>query len=174
MSIVGRPQEDEYAPYYADYVAEVGDRDVIAVLRAQLDDTSMLLGKMSGEQAAHRYAPDKWSVKEVIGHIVDTERVFAFRAMSIARGETQPLPGMDQDPYVAAGRFDRRPLASLQSELAHQRRANLELFAGFDADAWRRTGVANDAAVSVRALAFIMAGHEAHHVRVVRERYLTK
>ena len=167
-----RPDSTEYDAYYTDYVAKVeGDR-VIDALEAQLAEIGELLGPVDEAKGNSRYAAGKWSVKEVVGHLIDSERVFAYRALAIARGDRASLPGMDQDEYVAGANFDRRGVAELREELEHVRRSSVALFAGLDADAWGRSGIANGVSVTVRALAFIIAGHYAHHAAVLRERYL--
>ena len=122
--------------------------------------------------ADHRYQPDKWSVKQVIGHVVDSERIFGYRALAIARGERKPLPGFEQDEYVTQGEFQRRSLPSLADEFDHVRRSNLALFESLSAEQWGRVGEANDVSISVRAIAWVLAGHAKHHVAVIRERYL--
>lgn len=168
---IERPAASEYDPYYEAYISKVDD-EVLDQLEAQIGATRAALSGLSDEDGLRRYEPGKWSIKEVLGHLIDGERVFAYRAMCIARGERAPLPGMEQGDYVAGGEFDRRALADLLDELEHLRRSTLALFGGLEDAAWKRTGVANGVAVSVRALAFIIAGHHAHHLRVLRERYL--
>jgi hypothetical protein len=140
-------------------------------LERQLGETLALLRGFAEERAGAGYEPGKWSVKEVVGHMIDGERVFAYRALCFARGDRTPLPGFEQDDYVAGGNFNARTLADLIDELEAVRRATLSLLRGLDADAWRRAGTASDNEVSVRALAHIIAGHELHHVRVLREKY---
>ncbi len=166
-----RPQADEYDPYYSDYIDRVEEADVIEVLRRQQADSEAVLMGLTDEAGSFRYAPDKWSVKEVVGHLSDTERVFAYRALCIARGETQSLPGMDQDIYVAGAGFDSRGMDSLAEEFSAVRSAAIALFESFDQQSWARSGVANGVEISVRALAFIVAGHESHHMAILRDRY---
>ena len=168
-----RPDSTEYDAYYTTYVAKVESDRVLEVLEAQLDETRTLLGGLDDSAGNASYAPGKWSLKQLLGHLIDSERVFAYRALAIARGDRASLPGMDQDDYVAAGGFDRLPLAALLEELEHVRRSTLALLAGLEDDAWGRSGIANGVSVTVRALAFIIAGHQAHHLGVVRERYLS-
>lgn len=172
MSYERRPDEEEYQPYYAGYVARVPDGDIVAILATQIDDTLALLRELSDEQALHAYAPGKWSIKEVIGHIADAERVFAYRALRFGRGDATPLAGFDETSYTPAGRFDERPLASLTAELVTVRRATVALFAGLPTDGWTRGGTANDARITVRALAWIAAGHELHHRDILARRYV--
>jgi uncharacterized damage-inducible protein DinB len=168
-----RPRTDEYAEFYGKYVEKVPDGNIVALLATQVDDTLVLLRELSDTQALSAYAPGKWSIKEVVGHMADTERVFAYRALRIARGDTTPLPGFDEKAYTPAGHFNRRPLASLLAEFMAVRGATVALLAGLPADAWTRTGTASNTAVSVRGIAWIMAGHELHHRAILAERYLT-
>jgi uncharacterized damage-inducible protein DinB len=167
-----RPEKNEYAPYYDKYVSLVPDGEVVETLERQIEDTLALLRGVGEERAAHRYEEDKWSIKQVVGHLVDTERIFAYRALAIARGEQQSLPGMDQNEYMAGANFDARTLADLLDEFSHLRRSNVLMLRGLSEDAWSRRGVASDNEVTVRAVAYIIAGHEAHHVQILRKRYL--
>jgi hypothetical protein len=164
-----RPGETEYAPFFAGYMALVPEEDVLAVLEGQVGELLSL--PVRSEKETYRYAPGKWSVREVVGHMADAERVFGYRAFCISRGEKASLPGFDEDAYVARSSFDTRPLRSLVEELCAARRANLPLLRAAGEEAWRQTGTANGKEVSVRALAFIMAGHVRHHLKVLRERY---
>lgn len=168
----GRPGADEYAEYYGRYVARVPDGPIVETLARQLEETMKLLAGVSEERSLHRYAEGKWSLREVLGHLVDTERVFADRALHFARRQPLPLPGIEQDDFVREGRFDARPFADLLRELETVRNATLTLFAGFDDDAWAARGIASECEFTVRAVAWIIAGHEVHHREVVRERYL--
>ena len=169
---IGRPAPGEYADYYTGYVERVPEGDVLDVLARDLDDALALLGGVDEERASHRYAPGKWTLAEVLGHVVDIERVFATRAMLFARGDAQPLPGVEQDDLIAGGDFAARPLFSLLDELAHLRRANIALFASLGEQTHLRRGVASGCEFTVRALVYVLAGHAAHHVDVIRERYL--
>ncbi len=172
MKNAGRPQPGEFATYYQRYVDLAGEDDIVAALDAQSHETTRLLQGVSEQQASYRYAPDKWSVKQLLGHVIDGERIFAYRALCIARGETTPLPGFEQEPYVVNGAFDERPIADLVDELATVRRANVIMLRALSEEAWRRIGTASDNSISTRALAFIMLGHERHHLRILREKYL--
>ena len=167
-----RPDRSEYAEYYDGYVSLVPDGDVLETLRRQQRQTAALLRGISDEQGDFRYAPGKWSIRELIGHIIDSERVFAYRALRIARNDSTPLPGFDQDDYVRAANLGSIPVAELAGELECVRHSTLYLFRHLDADAWPRRGTANNHEVTVRALAFITAGHEAHHIDILQERYL--
>ena len=169
---IPRPDATEYAPYYGTYVGKVPDGDLLELLERQRRETQNLLAGLSDTQALHRYAPGKWSIKEVVGHLMDSERVFCYRALRFARADEKPLQGFDEKAWVPAGSFDARPLADLAAELEAVRRATIALFGGFDAAALARKGTANNNEVTVRALAWIVAGHERHHVAILRERYL--
>ena len=169
---IPRPDATEYAPYYGTYVGKVPDGDLLELLERQRRETQNLLAGLSDTQALHRYAPGKWSIKEVVGHLMDSERVFCYRALRFARADEKPLQGIDEKAWVPAGSFDARPLADLAAELEAVRRATIALFGGFDAAALARKGTANNNEVTVRALAWIVAGHERHHVAILRERYL--
>lgn len=172
-SLTAKPPAGEYAEFYAKYVAAVPEGDLLVTLETQLQELVALLDGLGEQRAGHRYAPGKWSVKEVVGHIADAERIFAVRALAAARGETQTLPGFDENAYVASAQFDGRTLNSLLGELTAVRRATLALFRSFDEGVLARTVNANGRPVSARALAWIVAGHERHHVQILRERYLT-
>lgn len=168
----GRPGAGEYLPYYERYISLVAGDDVVARLEGQLSDTLALLRGVSEVQAESRYAPGKWSVKEVVGHVLDYEHIFASRALAFARAGKVSMPGFEQDELMGGAPFDGYSLGELASEFEHARRANVSFFRHLGEEAWARRGVASDAEVSVRALAYIMAGHELHHLRVIRERYL--
>ena len=169
---LGRPGSDEYAPFYAGYVAGVPGGELLVLLRDQLAETEALLREFTGARADHRYAPDKWSVKEVVGHMADAERIFAYRALRFARGDRTPLPGFDENDFVRGSNFTARALPEIAGELRSVRMASITLFAGLSEEALLRRGPANGNEVSVRALAWIIAGHERHHARILRERYL--
>lgn len=168
-----KPNSDEYAPYYQQYVALLPDADIVATLGTLLESTRALLAGIDETQAGGRYAPGKWSIKELVGHLIDGERVFAYRALRFARNDQTPLAGFEQDDYVSNGSFDSRTLADLAEEFEHLRRSNIHFFQGLSDAAWERRGSANDSAVSVRALAHIIAGHEVHHVEILKTRYLS-
>lgn len=172
MSTIERPAASEFAPFYAGYVDGVPDGDIVEILERQGRELATLLGGVTGDRGDYRYAPDKWSVKEVIGHVTDAERIFAYRALRIARGDATPLPGFDQDTYVQRAESGRRTLADLASECAAVRAATVALFRSMTGEQSRRAGTASNNPVTARALAYIAAGHERHHVRILRERYL--
>ena len=167
----GPPLETEYAPYYRGYVGHVTEEEILPVLRSQLDALDVLLGPVTPEREAHRYAEGKWSIREIVGHLIDGERVFGYRAFCIARGESQNLPGFEQNDYILTAPYDRIDLEDLLSEFRLVRLSNIAMFRTLDEAAWLRVGTANESQVSVRALAFIMAGHVRHHMGVLRERY---
>ena len=166
-----RPAEDEYAPYYATYIGRVPPGDLLDLFARQLADTAAFLAKIPPARAGHRYAPGKWSVKEVVGHLADTERVMSHRALRFGRGDPTPLPSFDEDRYVPESGADLRPLEELAREFAAVRQSTLALFHGLPVAAWTRRGEASGKMVSVRALACIIAGHEIHHLDVLRTRY---
>lgn len=169
---IRRPDASEYAPHYGTYISNVPDGDVLRVLEEQRREMQRLLADIPDPKALYRYAPGKWSIKEVVGHLCDSERVFGYRALRFARGDETPLPGFDEQAYAPAGQFDARALPALAAELDAVRRATLALFHGFGPAALARRGTANGTEVSVRALAYIIAGHERHHLGILRERYL--
>ena len=166
-----RPVAGEHIPYYGRYIALVPAGNLAGLLAAQHAVTQRLLAPLSDARALHRYAPGKWSIKEVVGHLADAERVFAYRVLRFARADVTPLPGFDENTYVPVADFDRRPLADLAAEYAAVRSATHALIAGLEEAAWVRQGTANGDTVSVRALGCITAGHELHHVAILRERY---
>lgn len=166
-----RPAPTEHAEYYGGYVSQVPDGDVLVTLTRQAEVTRRTLIGIGEQRAGHRYAPGKWSIKEVVGHIIDGERLFAYRALAFARRDPGALPSMDQDQWMAAADFDRRPLVDLIDELWHLRHATLGLFRGFDVGTLARTGVASDNSFTVRSLVWITAGHEIHHVKILAQRY---
>src|SRR5215210_5029108 len=145
-----KPEADEYAPYYGKYVSLIDDDDVVAALEGQLNATVACLRGLSEEQGNHRYEPGKWSVKELVGHIIDAERIFAYRALRIARGDQTPLPGFEQDGYIANADFNAATLADLKTEFELVRRSNLAMFKHLSDEAWLRRGTASDNPISVR------------------------
>lgn len=169
--IVSRPRPGDHAPYYARYVERVPDGNVVDLLEQQGRETIALLRRVDDARSRHRYAPDKWSVRQVVGHLSDTERVFAYRALTFARGDTAALPGMDQDAWVPASNADERAIADLVAEFSAVRAASVALLRGFGPAEFARAGTASNNHVTVGALAYIMAGHELHHVGILREQY---
>jgi len=169
--MIARPNSSEFIPYYSRYIDLVPDGDLLALLETQHRATQEMLAPLTPEQAKNRYASGKWSVTEVIGHLADCERVFAYRALRFARNDTTPLPGFDENLYTPAARYDERPLGDVAAEFATVRAGTLALFHGLRTDALQRSGSADGQSVSVRALAYIIAGHERHHVGILKTRY---
>jgi hypothetical protein len=167
-----RPAADEFAPYYATYVSKVADADILDVLREQGEAFGGLFARVPDDKRLFVYAEGKWTLAEAIQHISDTERVFAYRALRVARGDTLSLPGFDQDHWIPTSEANARSLQSLVEEFTAIRAASVALFAGLPASAWDRRGTASNNPVSVRGQAFILAGHALHHHGIIRERYL--
>jgi hypothetical protein len=172
QAVVAKPQTNEYAAYYEKYVSLVPDGDIVELLEQQLEKTLALLGGLSEEKGNYRYAPDKWSVKELVGHISDTERIFAYRLLRFARNDKNALAGFEQDGYIENANFDSCRLSDLVREFEYIRKSSIALLYHLPEDAWMRSGNASDNEVTVRALAYILAGHELHHLNVLSERYL--
>jgi hypothetical protein len=172
-TMIARPQPDEAASFYHGYIARVEEGDLARQLREQLQEVEDLFGGLTDQAALARYAAGKWSVKEVLGHLSDAERIFSYRLLRIVRGDTTPLAGFDQNPYVLAGQFDRRPLPMLLTEFRAVRLSTSALIEGLADECWARRGEASGKPVSARALAYIIVGHVAHHLAVLRERYFT-
>jgi hypothetical protein len=168
---IARPQPGEYSPYYDRYISLVADNDILRTLEEQRRQMMLALSGRSEADGDFRYAPDKWSAKEVLGHVCDTERIFAYRALRIARADATPMEGFEQDDYVRNGPFAYRPLADLIEDYIAVRRATVSLLRSLDEAAWSRRGIANKNEVSVRGLAYIIAGHELHHRRILEEKY---
>jgi hypothetical protein len=171
-AILERPAATEYVPYFGRYVEQVPAGDVMQILGDQIRETVALLAPLDAERANHRYAPDKWSIKEVVGHISDAERIFVYRALCFARGETANLPAFDENEYMRRAKFSARTLPDLVAELESVRAATLTFFASLDDEEMMRRGISNGREFTVRSLAYIIAGHEAHHARILMERYL--
>jgi hypothetical protein len=170
--MTGRPQPAEAAPYYFTYIDKVEGDDPLAVLDRQLEEAPRFLGEISEEKSRHRYAPEKWSIRQLLNHVTDTERSFAFRAMWFARGFDAPLPSFDQETAAAGAAADTVAWAAHVEEFRRVRLATLSLFRNLPPEAWMRSGIASDNRFTVRALAFITAGHVRHHLGVLREKYL--
>lgn len=169
---MNRPEKNEYAEFYAGYVALVEETDIIRALQNQPNELRDLLAGVSPEKEDYRYAENKWSIREMLGHIIDGERVFSYRALRISRGDETPLAGFEENSYVANSNFSEVKLAELLEEFALLRQSNVFLFKNLTDEMWRRTGTASEAKVSVRALAYITAGHVRHHANVLRSSYL--
>jgi hypothetical protein len=167
-----RPQPNEAASYYSMYIDRVPGDDVVGYLTTQLDEALAFFGGISEEQSLHRYEQGKWSIRELLGHVNDGERVFAFRALWFARGFTDPLPSFDQEISAAGAESDKVSWADHIEEFRSLREATIALLRALPETAWSKSGVASDNPVSVRAIAYIIAGHVDHHLAILRERYL--
>jgi hypothetical protein len=165
------PSAVEYPEYYGRYIAQVPQGNILDTLQQGHDATLALLGGASA-RADFRYAPDKWSLKEAVGHVIDAERIFAYRALRFARNDKTPLPGFEQDDYMPYANFAQRELSDLAREFDHVRQATLFLFRNLDTAAWERRGTASGGEFTVRAMAYITAGHEIHHRRIIEAKYL--
>jgi len=170
--MIAAPEVSEYAPYYGKYISLVDGNHLTATLEAQTGQSLESLRRISEEKSLHRYQPDKWSIKEVLGHLIDAERIFTYRALRFARNDQTPLAGFEQDPYIAAANFDLHPWRDLIAEFDHVRRSTILFFNGLTPEEAKRSGTASDAKITVRALGYIVAGHELHHMRILKERYL--
>jgi uncharacterized damage-inducible protein DinB len=168
---IPRPRADEYIPYYGKYITLVPDGDLVDMLRTQQAETVRLLRGIGDQKAGFAYAPGKWTIKEVVGHISDAERIFAYRALRFARGDEQPLTGFDENVYAPAGRFNDRSIGDLLDELEAIRTATIHLVRNLNDDELARRGTANNNPITVRAIAYVIAGHERHHVKLLHERY---
>ncbi len=166
-----RPDPSEYLPYYQRYVSLVPDGDVLEALESQIGSLGALLDGVDDSKAGYRYEPGKWSIRELIGHVSDTERIFSYRALRFARNDSTPLPGYEQDDFVRAASFDTIPLVRLTEELSTVRQGTILLFRHMQPEAWTRSGVASGGDVSVRALAWMIAGHGIYHEEILRTRY---
>lgn len=167
------PQPGEYPPYYEYYIKRVNSNDVLEVLNDQLHDTSDFLKTIPSDRGAYRYADGKWSVKELINHVIDTERILAYRALRFARNDSQPLPGFEENDYARHSNADKRSISDLAEEFKLVRQANLVLFSTFDEPVLKRLGTGNNYHTSVRAILYMIAGHELHHIGILKERYLS-
>lgn len=170
----GLPETHEAAPYYSRYIQRIQSDDVVGVLETQLDETLALLQGITEAESLHRYAPEKWSIRQVLNHVSDTERVFLFRAFWFARGFDSPLPSFDEKISAREARADETSWARHLEEFRATRQATLTFFRNLPAEAWMRSGTASDNLFTVRALAYIAAGHTAHHVAILQERYLSR
>lgn len=168
----GRPDRTEAAPYYFTYIDQVEGDAPVRAIESQLDECLALFRKISEDKSLHRYSPEKWSIRQVLNHVTDTERSFAFRALWFARGFQTPLPGYDQNIAAAGAEADRIAWAAHVEEFRHVRLATISLFENLPEEAWLRRGIASDNPFTVRALAFLVAGHLTHHLKIIRERYL--
>jgi uncharacterized damage-inducible protein DinB len=169
---MNKPGPEEYVPFYATYISKVGSGDIIEILEEQMQSTYQLAKSLPADKASYAYAPGKWTIKQVWGHMADTERVMAYRLLRFARNDSSELQGFDQDDYMANSRFDERTLDDLAEEFKTLRQANLYLLRNLNDEEKKRGGLANGNHVTVNALLYIIAGHEHHHIQVLKERYL--
>ncbi len=167
-----RPKPNDYPSFYAGYVEETEGDDPVKILEEQITRLQVTLSTVSEEKGEFSYAEGKWTIKEMIGHLIDTEKIMAYRALCIARGEKQSLPGFEQDDYVKEGNFNRREMKELMEELLQTRRSTILLFKSFEKEMLNRRGVANENEVTVLAFAFIITGHANHHIRILKEKYM--
>lgn len=167
-----RPETNTYHPYYGTYVGKVGAGDILSILTQQGQDIPTFFKQVPKDRWEYRYAEGKWTIKEVLLHLIDAERVFAYRALRVGRKDETPLPGFEQNPYVVHSGANERSPESLLKEYESVRQATLQLFSNLPSEAWDQMGTASDAPISPLALAYIIAGHELHHVAIIRERYL--
>jgi uncharacterized damage-inducible protein DinB len=169
--MIAPPEPSEYLPYYGKYVSLVPGNHLTATLETQAGESLESLRGISEAKSLYRYQPTKWSIKEMLGHLIDAERIFTYRALRFARNDQTPLPSFDQDPYVAAANFDAHPWHDLTAEFEHVRRSTILFFGGLTPEEANRSGTASNGKITVRALGYIIAGHELHHMGILRERY---
>ena len=169
-----RPEKGEYAEYYDRYISLVEENDIVAVLENQLSELEKALQSITEEKSHYAYGPEKWTIKELVGHLTDGERMFSYRALRISRDDQTPIEGFEQDGYIENSNFNNVSFSDLTAELLYARRANLIMFKSLSGEAWQRMGTASGNPVSVRALAYIMAGHIRHHLNILNERYLAQ
>lgn len=167
-----KPETSEYNPYYGKYISLVTEPDLIEVLENQPAELRSLLGSLNEEKGAHSYAEGKWTIKEVLSHLIDGERIFAYRILRISRGDKTPIEGFEQEGYIENSHANERSFEDLLEEFASERSANLRMMKNLRDDGWSRMGTASESPVSVRALGFVMAGHIRHHVRILKSQYL--
>lgn len=172
MNVTKRPNLDEYNPSFSTYISLVPEEDIETILKEQIEETLQLLNGVSDEQAHFKYAPEKWSIKEVLGHLADAERIMAYRLLTIARGDSVSLPGFEENEYVQNAHFNRQSIKDLLGNLHSVRQSTIHLLKSLEEETWLRKGDANHSVVSVRALAYIIAGHEIHHRQILKERYI--
>lgn len=162
----------DYGSFFAGYVSNVPEDDVLSAVEQQSSETQRLIASLDDARASYRYAEGKWSVKQVIGHVTDAERVFGYRALCISRGDKNSLPGFDEQEYMRLANFDDWRIGDLAESYALVRRSNIVMFRNLPDEAWDRRGIANNSGITVRALAYVIVGHERHHLKVLRQRYL--
>lgn len=170
---MNRPEQNEYDPYYETYVSLVGDGGIVDTLERQAADVKTAFSSIPEEKGPYAYAEGKWSIKELLGHLIDGERMFMYRVFRISRGDQTPIEGFEQDGYIENARSNSRSFEDLLEEFTALRRANVIAYRNFSDDDWLRVGTANQMEITPRALAYIMAGHITHHLKILREKYLT-
>lgn len=171
---MNRPEKNEYNEYYETYVSLVPETEIVGVLDRQNSELLDIFKEIAEEKSLYAYAEGKWTIKELLGHLTDGERIFGYRALRIARADKTPIEGFEQDGYIENSNFNNTKMSDLLEEFLLVRKANLIFFRNLTDEAWTRTGTASDSPVSVRAIAYIMAGHVRHHMRILRERYLSE
>lgn len=169
-----RPAKTDYDPYYGGYIQLVKGNNIVQFIEEQKNRTEKFLRSISEEESFHSYDKGKWTIKQVVGHVTDTERIMAYRALCLARKEKQPLPGFEEKDYAVTGKFNSRKYSELVDELKIVREANLPMIRSFDEEMISLAGIVNDKRVTVLALLFIIAGHQEHHLQIIKERYLNK
>ena len=172
QSAIGRPDGSEFAEYYTGYIGKVPGADIMSFLQSQLESTATLIRGIDDAKGGYRYAASKWTIKELLGHIIDTERVFAYRALVFSRNDATPLPGFDQEPWAKSANHANVPMTELAAEFESVRRASICLFRNMAAEDWMRQGIGNNKKMTTRAAAYIIAGHTQHHLDILKERYL--
>jgi len=172
--VIVKPNHGDYAPYYERYISLLPDDDILSILEVQKKTSEEFLKTLSEEQGNISYTEGKWTIKEVVGHIIDTERVMAYRALCFSRGEKQSQPGFEQEDYIANGNYNNRTMDDLINEFIAVRNANLIMFKSFSEEMLKQSGIASDNKVTVLALIYIIAGHEKHHIKIIKEKYLKK
>ena len=170
--MMSRPAENEYPEYYKDYISLVPDGDIVDLMKKQTDDIMDFFRSIPEDKGTYRYEPEKWSIKEILGHLTDMERIFGYRALRFARNDTAGLNGYDQDDYVSAGNFDSRTLTDLADEFFNLRRANTIMYNSFNDEDMQKAGTADGNRVNVRSIAYILVGHPTHHINVIKDKYL--
>ena len=169
---MSRPEANEYPEYYKDYISLVPDGDIVDLMKKQTDDIMDFFRSIPEDKGSYRYAPEKWSIKEILGHLTDMERIFGYRALRFARNDTAGLNGFDQNDYVPAGRFNNRTMTGIADEFFNLRRANTIMYKSFTDEDMLKSGTADGNAVNVRSIAYILVGHATHHLNVTKEKYL--
>ena len=170
--VIARPLPGEYSDGLAPYILEAPEGDVLALLRAQSGEVAVLFAELTEAQGAFRYAPGKWSLKDLLQHLSDAERIFAYSCLRIARGDTTPLPGWEEDDYARTAHAEDRSVADLLADFQATRQASLELFRSLPDSAWANKGTSNGKPISARSVPYLCLGHAAHHLAIIRERYL--